>query len=160
MSLLGSCEEDDSTPNWLGDDVQDGKGENFSVSGPLAGSLGEGPNDGVESPNNDESEGDLVVEGADLGGSDKGVRSSRSDEGVVDVEESSKGEGKEAPSEVEVWVNGSDESGDDHDDISEDDDDDFSDGQTSKEGQVEQEQRSGDEPVDVSGHQELSLGAE
>lgn len=106
----------------------------------LASSLAEGPDDGVEGPDDEESKGDLVEEVSDLGGSEEGVGSSRGDEYVEDEEHGEARDAVEAPPVLERWVQASNETGDDHHDVSNDDDDDLSHWETSEEGNVEEQQ--------------------
>lgn len=53
-------------------------------------------------------------------------------------------------------MQGGNETSEDHDEVGEDGDEDFTDWEASQESQVEEEQRGGDGPVNVSGHKDFS----
>lgn len=80
VSLIRSGEEQPSTPDRLGDDIEDGKEEDFFVRVELASSLAKCESNGVEGPDNNKGEGDLVVETTDLGAAKESGGSARGDE--------------------------------------------------------------------------------
>lgn len=140
MAFFRSSEQDPAAPQWLRDHVQNCICQHLLIGCDLSGALGEEPDDGIQGPDDDECEGDLVVEVANLGGSNECVRSGGANQCVVDVGESHAGEDVEAPSVVEGWVESGNETSDDHDDVCDDDNDDFTCWETSEESQVEEQQ--------------------
>lgn len=149
VSLIGGSEEQPGTPDGLGDDVEDGKEEDLFVRVELASSLAKGESDGVEGPNDNESERNLVVETANLGAAEEGGGAARGDELEEDPGEGGTGEGEEAPLASLGRVDTSNDTSDNHDFVGKDEDDDLSDGEASKKGEVEEEERGGQGPVDV-----------
>ncbi|KAI3487631.1 hypothetical protein L1887_48412 [Cichorium endivia] len=140
-----------SAPERLGNDVEDGKEEDLLVGAELAGALTKSESDGVEGPDHDEGERDLVVEAADLGAAEEGGGAARGDELEEDPGEGDAREGEEAPLAGLGGVDAGDDTRDDHDLVSEDEHDDLGNGQASKEGEVEEKQRRGEGPVEQSG---------
>lgn len=158
MALLGDGKDDDGSPQRLGNDVEDSKEENLGVGRDVASTLTKDEGDGVEGPNDEESKRDLVVEAADLLRAEVAVAASRPDEGVEDVEHRRDGDGKEDPAGTNVRVETGDETSDDHGDVGKDGNEDLAKGHTGQEGNVEDQERGGDEPVDVAGYEDLTLG--
>lgn len=143
-------EDDPETPDWLGNDVEDTKEEHLCVGRQTSRSLAESPNNGVSGPHNGQGKRDLVVEASDLGMTQKGVLTSRSDERNDDVDECKAAECVKAPSVLEGWVQGGNDSRGNHDFIGDNDGNGLGNGQARKERQVEDEQGCGECPVQVS----------
>ncbi|GAC95522.1 hypothetical protein PHSY_003098 [Pseudozyma hubeiensis SY62] len=143
MSLVRSSEQEPGTPERLGDDIEDGKEEDLCIGVELPGSLAKSESDGVSGPDDDKGERDLVVETSDLGAAEESGGATRGDELEQDPGEGDAREGEETPLASLGRVNAGNDTGNDHDLIGEDEDDNLGDGETSEEGQVEEEEGSG-----------------
>lgn len=86
MALFRDASNESEAPNWLCENVQNSEDENLDVCGHDTLTLAEEEGDGVSGPEDDEGEGELVVERSDLGRPDERVGSGRADESVEDVE--------------------------------------------------------------------------
>lgn len=149
VSLVGGGEEQPGTPDGLGNDIEDGKEEDLVVGAELAGTFAEGESDGVAGPDDNEGERDLVVQTTDLGAAEESGGAARSDELEQDPGKGDTRDGEEAPFADVGGVDTADDTSDDHDLVSENEDDDLGNGKTSEQGKIEEQQRSGESPVDV-----------
>ncbi len=149
VSLIRSSEQQPSTPDGLGDDIEDGKEENLFVWVQLASTLAESKSNGVEGPNHDQGERDLVVKTANLGAAKESGGTARGDQLEENPGESDARDGEEAPLAGLGRVNTSNDTGDDHHQVSNDKDDDLGNGKAGEEGKIEEEKRGGQGPVDV-----------
>lgn len=149
VTLIGSGKEQPSTPDRLGDHIEDGKEEDLFVRVELGGTLAKSESNGVEGPDDNESKRDLVVETADLGAAEESGGSARSDELEENPSQGDAREGEETPLAGLGRVNTSNDTSDNHDLVGKDEDDDLSNGQASKESKVEKKERGGQSPVEV-----------
>lgn len=137
------------TEDGLGEEIQDSVKDTLGVDGDDVSSLTQAPGDGVESP---EERGERSTDHkglAGVGADTIGVLPGLPDQDVEDVEQSGTAESKVSPF-VAGRNEGSDETRDDHDLVDQDDEEGGGPGHSRGEEQVHEEERSGDDPIDVS----------
>jgi hypothetical protein len=147
--------DEETTEDRLGQNVEDAVEDGLGVGRDVVATLAQAPGNGVESPQDsgqgaahEESLADVLAHGV-------GVLASFPGEDVDNIEECDA-----AKDEVAPLVAGpdkcADKAGDDHDPVDQNDVKDRRPGHTGSEEQVGEQQRSGDEPVDVADYQMLA----
>ncbi len=156
-SISGVCEQKPETEDRLGEDVQDGISDDLSVNIPLACTVSNAPNNGVQSPENEGegTNGSKERRGGAVLALDCGTASDG--ELVDNYEVCNAGEGIVSPLCAVGVAEGSEETEEDHEDVCYDGNDDTSSIQTSQESEVEEKERGGDAPVDISGPVHLAV---
>ena len=149
MALVRDGEQEPGTPERLGNNVEDAKEEDLLVGRELASAFAEGKGDGVQGPDNNENEADLVVQAADLGSAKEGVAAAGRDKVPDDKEEGNAAEGEESPLARATRVEPRNDTSDDHSLVGQGKHDNLCNGEASEEGQVEKQERSGKGPVEV-----------
>lgn len=107
------------------------------------------PGDRVKEPESGEDDSRGKVGLGEVGTEASSGGTSGNEEHVPDDDEGSATESEESPL-VHGFNEGTDETGDDHNNVEEDEDEDLRKGETGSESEFEEEKRSGDGPVDVS----------
>ena len=148
---LGVGNEEPSTKDWLGKDVENSVGDDLLVNVHVAGAVGDTPDNWVDGPD-DKSEttngSEKVTDLATLGeGSTTSVKGEHPDDNEV----GDAGNGVPAPLlRSTLAAKGGKETGKDHDDIGNKSEEDVTTAKTSEEAEIEKEERSGKGPVDIS----------
>ena len=154
MSLrhLAVRKQEPSTEDWLSKDIKHSIGDNLLVDAEDSGAIGHTPDDWVDEPDDDGVRGDGAVELAQVGALLAGLRTAVEDEVPDDHEEGNAGDGVPAPA---LWVAlgavGSEETGQDHDDVGGDGHHDVAAAGACQEEEVQEQEWRGDGPVNVAG---------
>lgn len=147
------CAED-----WLGKDVKDGVCDDLLVDRGLASTVRHTPDDWVDGPDEESEATDGGEEAANLAALGEGSLATVVDELEDDDQVCNACNGVPSPL---LWCALSSvcskETSEDHDKVSNDQDQDVSTVQASEEGEIEQEERSGEGPIDVSAVEDLSV---
>jgi len=146
------------TKDGLGQNITDSVGDDFSVNGGVAGTVGDTPDDWVGSPDDKGEGGDHGEEVSNLLA--LGVSSLATTNGELedDNKEGNAGNGVPSPLLRSTFVaKGSKETGQDHDDIGNDGDEDVTTVKTSEKRKIEKKEWGGDGPVDVTGPVDLAV---
>ena len=118
-------------------------------------SLSQTPGDGIEEPQEDGQHATLEIDAVDRWAECAGVLACDESKDIDDVEESKHAEGEETPL-VTGRDEGADETGDDHDLIHEDGDEDGRPWEASRQGEIQEQQWCGDDPVNVTDIEDLT----
>jgi len=150
--------EQPGTEDSLGQNITDSVGDDLGVNRGVAGTIGDTPNDWVGSPD-DEGEGtDHAEEVADLWTLGVGGLAATNDELPDNDEVGDAGNSVPAPLLRGTLVTeSSKETGQDHDNIGNHGDENVTTVKTSEKGEIEEKERSGKRPVDVTGPVDLAV---
>lgn len=149
-------EQQPEAKDGLGQDVEDGVGDDLAVDGPDARSFGQAPHDGVQGP---EDQGVADQGGEELRGARiLGAHGPTAGNGqlVDDDEVRQTRDGVPAPFLAGAVAEGGEETGQNHGDVGGEGDEGVGAAETGQEGQVEQDERGGDGAVDVASPEDLS----
>lgn len=155
-NALGVCKQQPEAKDGLGEDVKDGVGNDLRVDGPLAGTVSNTPDDGVQGPEDESeaSDGGKELRGLAILGSDG--TTARDGELIDDDEVGNAGHGVVSPLLTIGATESSEETEEDHQEIGHDGYQNVGAVQTCQEGQIQKEEWGGDGPVDVSGPEDLA----
>lgn len=145
----------------LGSNVKDTVGDDLGIDRDLVGTLSKTEDDRVSGPEGGSHDREEVEKTSGLSGSERGSFGATGEEDPEDADEERARNTELGPSGDFTIVPSSrgftgEETSDDHADVEEDDEDAVSRGKTGEEGERDEEQRSGEEPVDVSSVEDLS----
>merc|ERR1739838_356565 len=155
-ALVG--EQEPGTEDRLGEDVKDGVGDDLLVRVHVAGAVSNTPDDGVDGPDDEDEATNGSEEVADLATLVHGHAAAVVGELPDNDEVSNAGNGVPAPLlRGALSAVGGEETSQDHDQISDDGDQDAAAVHASEQAQVEQQERGGNGPVDVTGVVDLTV---
>jgi len=155
-ALVG--EEQPGTKDRLGEQIEDGVGNDFLVNGHLARAVGNTPNDRVDGPDDKSEAGNGSEELANLAALGHGVGAAVNGEHPDDNEVGNASNGVPAPLlRSTLATKGGEETGQNHDNIGNDSQKDVATAEAGKQSQVEEEKRSGQAPVDIAGPVNLAV---
>jgi len=141
----------------LGQNIKNSISDDFSINRPLAGTITNTPNNWVKSPEN-EGEASKGSEklgcSAVLGGDSLAARDGKL---VDDDEVSYTSHSIVSPFLAIIGTEGSEETEENHDEISYNSDDDGRSIETGKESQIEEQERSGERPINVTSPEDLTV---
>jgi hypothetical protein len=157
LAHVGVGNKEPGTEDSLGKDIEDSVGNDLSINASLAGTVGNTPDNGVGSPEDgsvgsdgDEESAELVTLGAGVGATVKAKVPEDEDEGNA-------GNCVPAPLLGSVLsAESSKQTSKNHDQVGNDHHDHVSSRHASKETEIEEQERGGDAPVDVSRPEDLA----
>jgi len=143
-------EEKPETKDWLGENVEDGVANNFGIETNKSATIGNTPDDWVDGPKDQSETSNSTIERLGLavlvGNSLASVESQLVDNGEI----SNAGNYVIAPFLTIIVTEGSKETSKDHDNISNDGDQDVGTTETGQKSKIEEQEWSGNTPVDIS----------
>ncbi len=155
--VLAVGQQEPEAENGLGQDIEDGIGDDLSVDRPLASTISNTPDNWIQSP---EDEGE-AANGSEEGGGGIALAgdgtASTDSEDVDDEEVCGAGDGVPSPLAVLLSGKGSEKTGEDHDNIGDNGNQDISSGEACQERQIEEEERGGNSPVNVASKVDLAV---
>jgi len=156
-SITAMGEQEPETEDWLGKNIKNGIGDDFTINRPLASSITNTPNDWVKSPEDqgEASNGSEELRGLSILGHDS--TTARNGKLVNNDQVGSTSHGVPSPLLSIAASEGGEETGQNHDDISDNCNENVGAVEASEEGKVEKEKRSGDGPVNVTSPEDLSV---
>jgi len=154
---FGVREKKPEPENWLREDVKDSISNNLLVDAEDAGSIGNTPNNWVGSPDENRVKGNSSKEFANFVSLGLGCETSVDNELIDNNKEGNASHGVPAPLVSPGTTVGSEQTSQDHDEISNNCNEDVCSVQSSKKRQVEKEERGGQAPVDVTGPIDLTI---
>jgi len=151
-------EEQPGTEDWLGEDVEDSVGDDLAVNVGNAGAISDTPDDWVDGPDDEGETTDGSEEVADLAALVHGSTTTVDDKDVDEGKEGNAGHGVPAPLlRSTLAAESGEKTGKDHDDVGNDDEESVSSRETGKKAEIEEEERSGQGPVNVTGPVDLTV---
>jgi len=150
------CEQEPETEDGLGKNVKNGVGDDFGIHGPLAGTIRDTPDDWVKSP---EDEGEACngnKERGGLGVLGRNCFAAWDNKYVDDDQVGNASHGIPSPLLTLAVSVGSEETGENHDQVSDNSNKDVGSIDSGEEGEVKKEEWGGQGPIDVSGIEYLA----
>lgn len=155
-SVLAVCEQEPETEDRLGKNVQDSIGNDLRIDSENTSFISKSPNDWVKSPDND---GEATNRSEELCGSitlAHGCTTTRDDELVEDEKICNYCHCKVSPFLALASAEGSEETKQNHDDICDDGNKDGRSIHASQKCEIEEKERSGESPINVSSPKDLA----
>ena len=138
----------DKEEDWLGQEIEDTVGDHLSVDGDDVGAISNTPDDGVDGPEDEEDDSRGSVGSADILANSVSHLSGGDHEEVEDEEHCDSCTGEPSPL-VLCSGDGSDETADNHKEVQHDCKEDLGGRHVGSQEKLEEQERSGDGPVDV-----------
>jgi len=154
---VGMGDEQPGTEDGLGEDIKDGIGNNFLVDIENAGTVSNTPDNWVGCPKDKGIKGDGSEELANLVALSECLLTAVEDQVPDDNKVGNAGNGVPAPLLDTISAEGSEETGEDHDEISSNSHQHVTTIETSEQHEVEKEERSGKSPIDIASPIDLAV---